>query len=346
MTWLLFLSLAWSGEPASTAREAILQGDPRTARKAIAELDAAIAATTTPVDAHLLGQRYQLEAALADLLARESDMLDAMRQAWVVAPNSQPDPEILTRAALADVFRAIGPEVSQRPAIDLASLGLPLSPVRIDGRAREDEPFVSGRHLVQVECADGSWSTTWSTLQRRADWGHTCPDGALAAAPLPPEGTPTDDAPPDAPSDEGFFARYWPPPMPSFGPGPNGRRVLGGPMLGMGTGGELLVVPGGDAGGFITTASLNYFPLRIAAGEIGLGWQSAGNTPLGVEVRGGIARWHETLVYTDELLYISSALLLRYDPPGTGWVAHAGVGGVLNYVDQWLVPRASIGYQF
>ena len=439
MLWLWWTTLALAGDPAVEGRDAMHQGNVRAARGALAELDAALGNARQLVTNEEVAGRYQLAVAIADLRARDGEMRAAMRQVWVVSPDCVADRSLLTRSSLVTALASERAEVMARPEVDLPHLELPDGVIYIDGVELGTVPIYEGRHLVQVQCADQTWSSAWSWMDRPEKWGMACPNGALAvvgaaavpaasAAPTAPPG-PTapaapapatdtlpplldvalppgaeggsgvivppepgegegvvDDAPveavappPDEPAtaatpaepppataepappvteppaeEQGFIAtwtdRLWP--LPFLDPerekrfDPPGRALLVGPTLGFATGVELQFVPKGDEGGFFATAAAGYIPLRLSVSELGVGWQPRSSPHIGVEVRGGIGLWHDEIIYTDGLIYLSGAIGVRYDPPGPGFTAMLGGGRTANYVDGWWIPRANVGWQF
>jgi len=391
MWWLWWTAAALAGDPATEVRSALAMGNVREARKAIVALDEALGSARGPVSQEELALRYQAEGALADLLSREKDMLEAFQASWVVAPTGVASPDVLARPDLVTQYAAVQSEVFQRPPIDLRWVELPEAPLRIDGRPQGSQPVFRGRHHIQVMCADGSWSSRWSELKRSENWAHACPDGVLAplsvvvddaGAPVTVEvvidGPMSDQVeavpeneddttaeavapenPPASPSreDQPWYAKgvQWVKDF-ELPRSPKGRLLLGGPVVGLGTGAELQFVPGGDGGGFFTTLGVSHMPLhveragvgvvRLTAGELGLGYQpSAAGVP-GFEVKGGAAVYHDALLYTDGYLYLHGAAGARWDAPGTGTTLFLGVACVANAVRWQVAPRASLGWQF
>ena len=200
MLWLWWTTLALAGDPAVEGRDAMHQGNVRAARVALDELDQALGNARRLVPNAEVSGRYQLEAAIADLRARDGDMRTAMRQVWVVAPEGTTDPSLLTRSSLVTALAAQLPSVMARPEVDLAHLRLPEGNVHINGLPLGDMPIREGRHLIQVQCADNTWSSAWSWMDRPERWAEACPDGALAvvgaAAPAPVPATVPAPAPP------------------------------------------------------------------------------------------------------------------------------------------------------
>jgi len=385
MWWLWCTAAALAGgDPATELRSALSLGDVRSARAALARLDAELGSTRVAVSPEALSMRFQAEGAIGDLLSREKDMLQAFAAAWVVAPTGRADLDVLTRPDLVTTFQTVQSTVFQRTPLSLDAARLPDAPIRIDGRAPGAQPVFPGRHHVQVLCADGTWSSRWSSLTRSEDWGHACADGALAASSttVADDGTVTvvaEIAGPmaqgaDASADGADSAQ----PAPSSSPlgadllwyergiqwvrdfelprSPKGRLLLGGPVVGLGTGGELQFVPGGDSGGVFTTLSVTHMPvnvgsrglgaLRLSAGEVGVGYQPSQKGRPGFEVRGGVGVFHDTLLYTDGYLYLDAAAGARWDAPGTGMTAFVGMAAMANWARWNVAPRASVGWQF
>ena len=175
---------------------AIKAGDLRTAKQALAALDEALGSAQTEITPQTLGLRFQTEALYQHTKGKQAPTLEALRQACLVEPESKPNAEILGTGTLADMFYAVCSEVQQRPTVDLSTLAIPDAPLRIDGAVpSEDFPVRNGLHLVQVQCADGTWSSQWSELEKAAEWAATCPDGAVAAAEAPVSDDPMDLVP-------------------------------------------------------------------------------------------------------------------------------------------------------
>ncbi|HCH61205.1 MAG TPA: hypothetical protein DFR83_00275 [Deltaproteobacteria bacterium] len=393
MWWLCWAATALAGNSAVELRTALAAGDVRSARSAVGELDTALGGSRSEVLSVQLAFRYQAQGAISDLQSRQREMHEAFRNAWIVAPNGRPDRDVLTRPDLVDAYGAVQSEVFRSEVVDLRWMKLPENaPVRVDGVPVGTQPVFRGRHHVQVQCADGSWSSQWTVFNRAEDWAHACPDGALA--PLTAEGArsseatvleielsgrpdtaPSEsdaaepvDASTDAPADEPDDRRTLPPDASWYERSiawvrdfelprsPKGRLLLGGPVVGLGTGAELQFVPGGDSGGFFTTVAATHMPLhasadgvdllRLTAAELGVGYQPANAGAVGFEVRGGSAVYHDTVRYTDGFLYLTGAAGARWDAPGTGRVLFVGLAYTGNLARGFVAPRASLGWQF
>jgi hypothetical protein len=182
MLWLWWTTLALAGNPAVEGRDAMHQGNVRAARSALADLDSELGNARQLVTNAEVSGRYQLAVAIADLRARDGDMRAAMRQIWVVAPEGVTDPSLLTRSSLVTALAAERAAVVARPEVNLPHLKLPDGVVYIDGLELGAMPIYEGRHLVQVQCVDDTWSSAWSWMDRPEDWGVACPNGALAVA--------------------------------------------------------------------------------------------------------------------------------------------------------------------
>jgi hypothetical protein len=195
-TALMAVGALVHAKPRQQALEAIRAGDLRAAKGYLQDLDDYLGKAKKEIPANAVGYRYQTEALFHHARGKESDTIDALRQACVVHPGGAPNEAILGDGPLVDMYYAVCREVEQRSEIDLAALKLPEAPVRIDGLVPGEEfPVREGRHLVQVQCADSKWSTMWSDLSAPADWAHGCADGALAAAEAPVSDDPMDDVP-------------------------------------------------------------------------------------------------------------------------------------------------------
>ena len=392
MWWLWCTAAALAGDPATEVRSALSMGDVRQTRKALANLDASVGSSREAVSPELLALRYQAEGAVGDLLSRQKERDEAFQAAWVVTPTGAANPDVLTRPDLVDAYNRVQSMVFQLPPVDLRWIELPDAPVLLDGVPLGQQPVFPGRHLVQVMCADGSWSSHWSSLNRSRNWGHACPDGALAPAGtvLAADGTPqlvvadvetpidatpgnpsdATTSPPDGATPPDTTSPERPPPgdlvwyergiqwvkdfeLPRS---PKGRLLMGGPVVGLGTGAELQFVPGGDSGGFFTTLAATHMPfhvgsegvgvVRLSAGELGLGYQPSRKGAPGFEIKGGVGVYHDTLLLTDGYLYVNGAAGARWDAPGTGMFAFAGVAFMGNFARWHAAPRASVGWQF
>ncbi|HCH62565.1 MAG: hypothetical protein CL927_14830 [Deltaproteobacteria bacterium] len=174
---------ASASEPRAKVLEAIADDNFREAKRHIEDLDCALESATEEVSPEAMGYRYQLEARLQQARGKESDALKALRQACLVHPGGKPDREVLGDGPLIDTYYAVCTEVQQRPEIVLTALELPDAPIRIDGRVPGgDYPVLEGRHLLQIQCADATWSSQWSSLESPSEWAEGCPEGAVAAA--------------------------------------------------------------------------------------------------------------------------------------------------------------------
>lgn len=371
MVWLLWTAVALAGDPAADARSAVATGDVRGAREAVEALDAALGRSREEVRTEALAFRFQIEGAVADLRSRDAEMMAAFRASWVVAPTGRPDPSALSRSDLVRAYKSVQSEVFQSAPVSLDGLRLPAAPVRIDGQEPGAQPVFKGRHHVQVQCADGSWSSRWSSLSRPEDWGHACPDGALAplaAAVAPAPGTPTavleppvaagggvdqspgptpgpaDPAPTEAPpsslpADASIFERgvQWVRDF-ELPRSPKGRLLLGGPTVGLGTGAELQFVPGGDSGGVFTTVSVAHLPIQVSAERLELLRLSAGELGVGWQPARKGAPGAELkgglAVYHDTLRYTDGYLYLSA-AAGARWDA-PGPGGTAFLGVQWV----------
>ena len=184
-TAALVATVVYAG-PRDDALAAIAAGDLKTAKKSLSTLDDHLGNKRKLVRAEVLSRRYLTEALYHEARGKQDDVLAALRQACLVHPGSDPDAAIIGDGAMVDMFYAVCGEVEQRPEIDISGLKLPDAPVRIDGVVPGEEfPLRQGRHLVQVECANGNWGTQWSELTRAEDWSELCPGGKLAAAQAP-----------------------------------------------------------------------------------------------------------------------------------------------------------------
>ena len=178
----LVSTTAWAG-PRDDALAAIAAGDLKAAKKSLAILDDHLGMKKKLVRPEVISRRYLTEALYHETRGKPDDVLDALRQACLVSPGSDPDQAIIGDGSLVDMYYAVCKEVKQRPEVDLDSLKLPDAPVRIDGAVPGEAYAVrEGRHLVQVKCRNGTWSTRWSELSRPENWGEACPGGKLAAA--------------------------------------------------------------------------------------------------------------------------------------------------------------------
>jgi len=203
----LLATLAWADDPPpeassfvlllDTARAELLQKDWAGARTALAQAQAVAPANDVLVLGADLGRldfyRGVIEWRVGD---RDKGALDAWRRAAVLAPEFQPDKELLPDTEEQDAFYAIVSEVKGYEQVELA---LPDDPggatIFIDGQPRDVGDFlVVGTHYVQIRCDDGSLAGSWYTLGTPPpDWLVLCSGGTYPVkgkAPKKPKDTP------------------------------------------------------------------------------------------------------------------------------------------------------------
>ena len=316
MWWLCWAATALAADSAVEVRTALASGDVRSARAAL-ELDTSLG-RRVPGDADQLAFRYQAQGAVFDLQSRPRDMHEAFRNAWIVAPTGRADRDVLTRPDLVASFEARQSEVFQLEIVDLRWMKLPdNATVRIDGVAMGSQPVFRGRHHVQVQCADQSWSSRWTQFGRAEDWAHACPDGALAplttvaatdAAPtvveialepgtsgattedrrhfcpmLPQRLPPTGSSRPAAGQGfHGCFLRGIAWVQASSSPAPPRAGCCSVSGCGLGTGAELQLFRG-DSGGFFTTLAATHMPLHVGTEGVNALRITAGEVGLGYQ---------------------------------------------------------------
>lgn len=173
MTLLALYTLAASasaedGDYASLlvqAKKALIAGDYRAARDLLTTAEQVAPEATTLIPQREIARLYFYRGVLYWRASPESAAMDAWRQTLTVAPDFQPEADLLPEPAERDVFLALGEEVNSLGEVEVA---LPEDPgeavIYIDGRTLEPtDTIVAGVHLVQIRCEgddiEGSWYT-------------------------------------------------------------------------------------------------------------------------------------------------------------------------------------------
>lgn len=175
---------AWSAtldDAVSSARAALQDGNEKRAVAELRDAEALAAAASGIVHQARLGEALLLRgAALHRRGGRSAERgMDAWRAALVVAPDLQWDTGLLGEGDDWSIFLALRGEVSSRQRVDV---GVPAATgaatVHVDGvRMHAGDKVVSGSHLGQITCDDGTVQGTWTTLMPPPDWLALCPNG-------------------------------------------------------------------------------------------------------------------------------------------------------------------------
>jgi hypothetical protein len=276
---VLFLAagLAWSGGAAartlddavSGARAALQDGDTKGALAALKDLEALAEGADAVVKPARLGEAFMLRGVALYRRGGRSEArgMDAWRAAFVVAPELEWDSGLLGEGDDWSVFLALRGEVSSRQKLDV---GVPeatgAATVHLDGvRVRAGDTAVSGLHLGQIQCDDGTVHAAWTDLAPAPDWLALCPGGVDTTVVVADDEddwdgmAPAFGPPPDAePEPEPVAAAPAPEPAPVAPRAPRSGPAMGVPQVVlMGTGGALvaggtvmyfvMVVPSVDA---------------------------------------------------------------------------------------------------
>ena len=170
------------------ARQALLAADFKTAKTLITAAEAAAPAASSPlaeVDlAKLWFYRGLIEWRSGD---KDKGALGNWRKVLVVAPQFEPDTELLPEAEGQDVMYALRGEVRSYEQFASAvpeDTGEAL--IFIDGkRLAPDDMLTSGRHLVQIRCGDGSFAGSWYDYGKApSDYLLLCSGGDYSGKPL------------------------------------------------------------------------------------------------------------------------------------------------------------------
>lgn len=165
-----------------SARAAIKAKDWPAALAALAAAEAAApknpALISNPDIARIYFFRGVIEARKAGSL---DPAMDWWRRALVIAPDYQPDSDVLPDSESQDVFYALAEETKGRNQV---ALNLPEDPgdalIFIDGKPREvGDSLFEGRHFVQIRCDTGDLVGAWHTLGTPPpDWLVLCSGGS------------------------------------------------------------------------------------------------------------------------------------------------------------------------
>lgn len=219
------------------AKKAILAKDYKGAEKLLDQAEAA--APTSPtlvmqVDlARIPFYRGLIEYRVGD---KDTKALNLWRDAIVLMPDFQPEKDVLPETDGQDVFYALAEEA--KGSREQISLGLPEDPgdasIFVSGKPRESfDTIYTGRHFVQIRCAEGNVVGAWYTYgPPPPDYLVLCSGGSYPAPTVAKE--PKDGRKPRLPKD---------PSAPKEGPNP----MIGYATLGTG----VAMLAGGTAVNFL-----------------------------------------------------------------------------------------------
>lgn len=181
----VFAADASYAELLTQAKGSLLAGDFRAARDILTEAEAAAPKSGTLLTQRDVARVYFYRGVLYWRASPESQALDAWRQALTIAPDYEPEADLLPDPQEQDAFRALQAEVKARGDV---AVKLPEDPgdamIYIDGRVLEPtDTVIAGSHLVQVRCGDGSVVGSWYAYGAPpANYLVLC-DGGLYKAP-------------------------------------------------------------------------------------------------------------------------------------------------------------------
>ena len=168
------------------ARSALVAGDYKTAKTLLTAAEAAAPTSSSPLAeqdiANLPFYRGLIEWRAGD---KDNAALNWWRKVLVIAPQFEPDKELLPEVDGQDVLYALRGEVRN---YDQFATGIPDDMgdtlIFIDGkRLTIDDMLSAGRHLVQLRCADGNFVGSWYDYgQAPADYAVLCTGGTYLSA--------------------------------------------------------------------------------------------------------------------------------------------------------------------
>ncbi|MEC7948418.1 MAG: hypothetical protein VX265_12695 [Myxococcota bacterium] len=175
---------AWGAtldDAVSSARAALQDGNEKRAVAELRDAEALAAAAPGIVHQARLGEALLLRGAALHRRGGRSAArgMDAWRAALVVAPDLEWDTGLLGEGDDWSLFLALRGEVSSRQRVDV---GVPAATgaatVHVDGvQMHAGDKVVSGNHLGQITCDDGTVHGIWTTLMPPPDWLALCPGG-------------------------------------------------------------------------------------------------------------------------------------------------------------------------
>ena len=190
---LTFVAASWAQDfgyvaIVQQAREAILAKDYKTAKTLLTAADAAAPTSSSPLAeadlAKLHFYRGLIEWRSGD---KDKAALDHWRRVLVVAPQFEPDPELLPEVDAQDVLYALRGEVRN---YEQFPTGLPEDSgdalIFIDGkRLSAEDMLLKGRHLVQIRCGDGNFAGSWYEFGAPpTDYLVLCSGGTFTGKPV------------------------------------------------------------------------------------------------------------------------------------------------------------------
>ncbi len=145
------------------AKGSLLAGDFRGARDLLTAAEQAAPESPTVISKQDTARLYFYRGVLFWRASPESAALDAWRQTLTIAPEFQPEADLLGEASERDVFLALADEVKARGEV---ALDLPEDPgesvIYIDGELHEPtDTVIAGSHLVQIKCEGGDLEGAW-----------------------------------------------------------------------------------------------------------------------------------------------------------------------------------------
>lgn len=154
------------GSLLTDAKGALLAGDYREARDLLTAAEQAAPLAEAPISQQSVARLFFYRGVLFWRASPESAALDAWRQALAIAPDFQPEPELLGEPSEREVFLALGKDVKAKAPVEVA---VPVAPgqavVYIDGRTlAPTDTIPAGDHLVQVRCENGQLEGSWHTF--------------------------------------------------------------------------------------------------------------------------------------------------------------------------------------
>ncbi|MBM4393234.1 MAG: hypothetical protein FJ090_19080, partial [Deltaproteobacteria bacterium] len=168
------------------ARTALVAGDYKTAKTLLTAAEAAAPTSSSPLAeqdiANLPFYRGIIEWRAGD---KDNAALNWWRKVLVIAPQFEPDKELLPEVDGQDVLYALRGEVRN---YNQFATGIPDDTgdalIFIDGkRLTMDDMLSAGRHLVQLRCGDGNFVGSWYDYgQAPADYMVLCTGGAYVSA--------------------------------------------------------------------------------------------------------------------------------------------------------------------
>jgi tetratricopeptide (TPR) repeat protein len=164
---LSLVTLASASDDFSTllteAKGSLVAGDYKAARDLLNQAEAAAPTASTRISQTDVARLYFYRGVLYWRASPESAALDNWRQALTVAPQFQPETDLLPDQSERDTFLALGAEVQARGQVPVKipeDTGEAV--VYIDGQQLDPGDSVApGSHLIQVKCDGGELHGEW-----------------------------------------------------------------------------------------------------------------------------------------------------------------------------------------